>query len=205
MTDQSTVSRNKNQFGISAIFWVTFTFGLGLSYLQRMRAQDVVVGGLISLAIGMVCGAVIGWLAKRLADGFFWGTLISVFGYVSVVGISNYDLGLRLAWATVGALTGAISGTMLDRNAKAPIQRSDFKVCLMAAAAAFVTMFGYATFGRMTFDLNLDKYGAPLIGIAVVFFVKLILWVENQHLMPRYITATWLLVIILVGNTFTNW
>ena len=84
MTDQSTVSRNKNQFGISAIFWVTFTFGLGLSYLQRMRAQDVVVGGLISLAIGMVCGAVIGWLAKRLADGFFWGTLISVFGYVSV-------------------------------------------------------------------------------------------------------------------------
>ena len=204
MSEQASVTQNSNQFGISAIFWVTFTFGLGLSYLQSMRSHEIVIGGLTSLAVGMLVGAVIGKLSSRTGDGFFWGTLIAVFAYMSVIGISNYDAGLRLAWATVGAFTGAISGTLLDREGTAKIQRSDFKTALIAAVAAFVIMFTYASFGRMTFDLRLDQYAAPLIGIAVVFFVKLIIWVENQHIMPRYITATWLLVIILVGNTFTN-
>ena len=169
-----------------------------------MRSQEVVIGGLITLSVGMIVGALIGKLSNRVGDGFFWGTLIAVFAYMSVIGISNYDAGLRLAWATVGAFTGGISGAILDRDGSVKIRRSDFKAALFAATAAFVIMFTYATFGRMTFDLRLDQYAAPLIGVAVVFFVKLILWVENQRIMPRYITATWLLVIILVGNTFTK-
>ena len=66
------------QFGIAALFWITFLVGLGISYLQRQDMPFVMEGGIIAIMIGLVVGLV-GWESgpsPRLGGGVAMNLLI---------------------------------------------------------------------------------------------------------------------------------
>ena len=53
-------------------------------------------------------------------------------------------------------------------------------------------------------DLQIDLIVAPLIGVAVALFVRVLMWLESRRTMPRYVTATWLMVVVIVANLFSR-
>ncbi len=57
---------------------------------------------------------------------------------------------------------------------------------------------------RRSLDLRLDLIAAPCIGGIVSIFIRMLMWVESKRFMPRYITATWLMAIVIVGNLLSR-
>ena len=170
--------------------------GLSISYLQQHDHPLVLEGGLIAIVIGVVIGAVIGWLTGNLQDGLFWATLVAAFAYISVSRDPHFDFAHRLVWATMGATCGAIGSTVLP-------DRIWLNAILCASFGELVFLIYSVCSPAHTFDLRVDLIGAPVIGVAVSFFLRAIRWLESKQQMPRYVTATWLMVAVILGNLFS--
>ena len=184
----------KHQFGVAALFWIPFIVGLGVAYLQRFDSPDILICGFLSVLIGVVVGLVVGYFTKKTSDAVFWGSLISAFGYISVASDPIYgDQGHRLVWATLGAVAGSIGATILTGR-----YFVNAVVCSLAAAAVMGTYYLFAS--HRSADLQFDLFGAPFIGFAIAIFIRLLMWLESRNRMPRYMTATWLLVVVIIGN-----
>ena len=189
-------SGKSRQFGIAALFWLTFLIGLSISYLQQHDHPLVLEGGLCAIAIGLLIGAAIGWLTGKFRDGVFWATLVAAFAYISVTRDPHFDFAHRLVWATMGATCGAVGSTVLP-------DRIWVNAILCACFGELVFLIYAVCSNANTFDLRVDLVGAPVIGIAVAFFLRAIRWLESKQQMPRYVTATWLMVAVILGNIFS--
>lgn len=189
---------SKGQFGIAALFWLTFIVGLGLAYLQQVEGRGILQGGLITIGMGLLAGGVIGWLTNKLGDAIFWSTLIAAFGYICVCnGVVRYPLEHRLAWSALGAVSGAISATLIRDNWWANL--------LLSALAGASVVGGFWCFSEgRTADWMLDLIAAPLVGAGVSIFVWIQLTLESKRPIPRYMTATWLLVVVIIGNLISD-
>ena len=188
---------SKKQFGIAALFWMTFIVGLSLSYLQQLKVPDALLGGLITVTIGLVAGLVVGLATKRLSDAIFWSTLIAAFGYMSVAKDAATVMHLQIAWATLGAITGAVGATVATEK---PIPNT-----IVCALVALATMLGFWLVGKHQlpvgpFGLDVDLVAAPLVGFAISIFIRILSWTEVRHKTPRYLTATWLMAVVIAGN-----
>ena len=199
-TDSPSKSTNspskKKQFGIAALFWATFAIGLTIAYLQQLDQADILVGGLIAVAIGIVVGLIVGRLVGNVFDALFWSTLIAAFGYISVASDPMYShLGHRLAWAGVGAMTGAIGATCWTNRIALNL--------FVCGLVAFLVMLGFSLVTTFrSADLTIDVNMSPFIGFAIGVFLFMLRWVESNHDMPRYVTATWLLAAVILGNLY---
>lgn len=184
------------QFGIAALFWLTFLVGVAVSYLQQQDHPLVLEGGLAAIVLGLAVGVTIGWLTRRFQDGVFWATLIAAFAYISVARDAHFDFGHRLVWATMGATCGAVAATILT-------ERIWINAILCACFGELVFLIYFVATGADSLDFRLDLLGAPFIGIGVAFFIRAIIWLESKQKMPRYVTATWLLFAVILGNVFS--
>lgn len=194
----STPVNATRQFGIAALFWLTFIVGLGLAYLQQLEGRGILLGGIITIGMGLLTGGIVGWLSKKLADAIFWSTLVAAFGYICVCSESvGYSLNHRLAWSALGAITGAISASVL--------RQVWWLNLLLSALAAASVMGGFWYFSETrSADLFLDLVAAPMVGAGVSIFVWIQLTLESKRPIPRYMTATWLLVVVVVGNVISD-
>ena len=61
-------------------------------------------------------------------------------------------------------------------------------------------MLLFAGFLKVRQDYVFDLATAPMIGALVAVLVQLLLWLEGQSSTPRYVTASWLLLAVIVGN-----
>ena len=187
----------QKQFGISALFWLTFMIGLGIAYLHDQDSPDILIGGLVSVAAGMAVGAIVGSLAGRMGDAVFWATLIAAFGYIATAGDRAFDWEHRLIWAMVGAVTGAVGAVGF------PKKIVPNAIACAASAGAVMFTFWIVT-QRQSVDLRFDLFAAPLIGAAIAFFLRSLDWLDSRRKMPRYITATWLLVVVIIGSVLSR-
>jgi len=208
-TNENAISPKK-QFGIAAMFWITFIIGLVIAYLDQLGSSPdrehrfspesesmMLVGALVAIAIGGAIGFVIGKLTGKLSDAMFWGTLVAAFGYISTAPIPGYIVGHRLAWASVGAVSGAIGATMF-------LNRWWIRALACALGGGVPMIIYYFVGGnRLSHDVRIDMNAAPFIGVCVCAFVSGLLWLESKQKMPRYITATWLMVSVILGNLFS--
>ena len=194
------------QFGIAAMFWGTFLAGMVMAYLNRLNlpgysddSATVIIGAAISVLIGLSFGFLIGKVTKRMSDAFFWSTLIAAFGYISTVSDPLYSFHHSLAWAGVGAISGGIAATAF-------LDRWYLRGLACAVGAGVVMMFYYIISGgeNGSTDLAFDLNASPLIGLAVAGFVYVVMWLESKQKMPRYVTATWLMVAVILGNIFSR-
>ena len=194
------------QYGIAAIFWGMFLVGLVVAYLDRLRQAngqnedpEILIGAIVSIVVGLIVGAVVGKLTGKMSDALFWSTLIAAFGYIATVSepiIVHYH---RLAWAGVGAVSGALGATLfLDRWWLRGLVSAVGGGAVMAIFFALADKSGGTA--ELTFDLNL----APLVGFAVAIFIMILVWLESQRKMPRYITATWLMLAVILGSWFSR-
>ncbi|MEM7783942.1 MAG: hypothetical protein AAF939_04090 [Planctomycetota bacterium] len=187
------------QFKIVSLFWTMFLIGLGMAYLQRLNNPDILIDGAFAVSLGVVVGAIIGGATRKLRDGLFWATLVAAFAYLSTASDPIFIPPHRLAWSTVGAVTGSLAATVIH----------DKRVtnAILCGIASGMIMAGYAWISQRfttSADTRIDVMLAPMIGIAVSAFVRVILWMESKQEMPRYITATWLLVAVILGNFFAQ-
>ena len=60
-------------------------------------------------------------------------------------------------------------------------------------------------FGGKSVDRAIDTFTAPFIGAVVAVFIAMIRWVESQQQMPRYVTGTWLLGVVIAGNLISQY
>ena len=191
-----TDSNSKKQFGIASIFWITFMVGLTIAFMQRVEATDILFDGVFSIAMSLAVGALIGWLTGKMADALFWSSLVAAFAYLSTASDPVYVPYHRIAWALVGATTAGTAATCFTKNI--------LLNWLTCAAIAFVVMaaFGWIATNYLPAagNVSIDMMISPLIGIAVAGFVRVLLWLESQKKMPRYITATWLLIAVILGT-----
>ncbi len=187
----------KQQFGISALFWLTFLVGLGIAYLQRMDSVEIVIGGAIGIGFGVAVGFAIGLATKNVPDAVFWATLVAAFAYISVASDPIYTTPHRLVWAVVGAATAAIASTVMP-------QRFIVNALICAAAAGLILGLYWLVARKHSLDLQIDLIVAPLIGVSVAFFVRVLMWLESQRKMRRYITATWMLAVVIIANWFSR-
>ena len=193
---QPTVA-TKHQFGIVALFWTTFLVGLGIAYLQRLNSQEILIGGGIAIGLAVVIGFLIGVITKRLPDAVFWATLVAAFAYISVATDPNYDQLHRIVWAIVGALTGAIASTVFTN-------RPTVNAVINSLAALICFGIYWLVTRNSSVDFAIDLFVAPVIGVAVTIFVRMLMWLESQKNMPRYVTATWLLIVVILANYFSR-
>lgn len=190
-------SNPRNQFGISALFWLTFMTGLGVSYLREQGSTEILLGGLGGVTIGLCVGLVLGMISGRISDAVFWATLIAAFGYIATVGDPASDWQHRLIWASVGAVSGAVGAVVFPG-------RIFINTIACAAVAGGVMLTFWAVTQRQTTDMKFDLFAAPVIGACVALFLRSLVWLESQRKMPRYITATWLLIVVIVGNSLSR-
>jgi hypothetical protein len=57
---------------------------------------------------------------------------------------------------------------------------------------------------RQTTDAQFDLYSAPFIGLAIALILRSVVWLESKRRMPRSITATWLLVAVILGSSLSR-
>lgn len=199
-------SSSKAQFGIAALFWGTFVVGMAMAYLDRLSRPDkstdsakVILGAAISVAIGLVVGWLIGRLTKRMSDALFWASLVAAFGYISTISDPIYSFHHSLAWAGVGAISGGVAATMfLDKWYLRGL------ACAVGAGVVMIVYYVITGGDKGSTDLAFDLNASPIIGFAVAGFVYVLMWLESKHRSPRYITATWLMAAVILGNMFSR-
>lgn len=194
------------QFGIAAIFWGMFLVGLVVAYLDRVRGADgdgqspeIMIGAVVSILIGLLVGAIVGKLTGKMSDALFWSTLVAAFGYVATVSDPIFVVYHRLAWAGVGAVSGALGATLfVDRWWLRGLASA------IGGGAVMAIYFSLASKTGGTADLTFDLNAAPLIGFGVAIFISILVWMESQQKMPRYITASWLMLAVILGSWFSR-
>ena len=61
-------------------------------------------------------------------------------------------------------------------------------------------MLIYFIFFSQRSGLEFDLLAAPVISAAIGLLVEMIMWVEQRSEIPRYVTASWLLCAVIIGN-----
>ncbi|MBP90305.1 MAG: hypothetical protein CMJ64_26970 [Planctomycetaceae bacterium] len=195
MTDENPrhePARKLPQFGIAALLWTTFVIGFALSYLRTLGSADVFLNGILAIGIALVSGVAIGACFGRIADATYWSLMITAAAYLSVAADRAYGPIFHLAWASAGAASGSFSGAI-------PASRVRLQI-VAASLASGVVMLLFAPALNTRPDFVFDLVAAPIIGVLVAILVQLISWLERKSYTPRYVTASWLLLAVIVGN-----
>lgn len=181
------------QFGISALLWATFVVALALGYLRQFNSPTVFISALIVMTTSVVIGVLIGWPVKRIGDAAYWSVVITAAAFLSVAGESSAPPIFRYAWSTVGMFAGAACGAV----ASGQLVRRMFFGALAGGGGMLVCSTQMPVHDlEWIFDLTC----APIIGGLVAVLIELILWLERQSYTPRYVTASWLLCAVIIGN-----
>ncbi|MCA9141884.1 MAG: hypothetical protein H6821_11460 [Planctomycetaceae bacterium] len=181
------------QFGINAMLWATFVIALALGYLRQFNSPNLFASAAIVLVTAAVIGVLIGWPVKRIGDTTYWSVVITTAAFLSVSGDAAAPAVFRYAWSAVGMLAGAACGAIPPGQ----LPRRVFFGAVAGGAGMLV-----CSMAMTVYDLEwvFDLICAPIVGGLVAVLIELILWLERQRYSPRYVTASWLLCAVILGN-----
>ena len=187
------MSAKRLQFDLRALLCGMIVISLGLAYLRTLNETYVAAG--LFVAVGaLVLGTLIGLPLGRVADAQFWAVLGATFAFISAVQIIHF----HWAWAATGAAAGAaIGGTAGGRFPWA---------MLVGALAATVALGAYvgAFYASAPREILFDLAAAPVIGAAFGLLVEIFFHLERRTSLPRYVTATVLMIAVCLGNFFAR-
>ncbi|MDA1050043.1 MAG: hypothetical protein O3C40_06135 [Planctomycetota bacterium] len=180
------------------MLWTTFAVALALGYLRQFDSPTVFASAAIVIATAVIVGGLIGWPVGRTGDATYWAVVIATAAFLSVAGDPAAPASFRYAWSAVGMLAGAACGAVAPRQV---LRRAFFGAGAGGAAMLVCSMAMPVHDLESVFDLIC----APIIGGLVAVLIELILWLERERYSPRYITASWLLCAVIVGNLLVPW
>ncbi len=184
---------DRPQFGLRAILWTLLVIGMTLAYLRRLESPAVFLEGTVVVAMAVIVGGAIGWCAGRTGDATYWSVVITTAAFLSVAGERANGPLFSIAWSAVGTTAGSCCGLI-------PQNRLVWRMltgCFVAGATMLVFS---AALTAGTVEILFDLACAPLVGALVGLLIEVILWLERQSYAPRYITASWLLCAVIIGN-----
>ncbi|MDP6553148.1 MAG: hypothetical protein QGG71_00685 [Pirellulaceae bacterium] len=198
MTSESTshpvpTSPSRPQFGLGALLGCFVAIGMALAYLKGFESVLVFQNGLIVLILAVLLGMVVGSVVKQRRDAVFWSVIVSAAGYISVVGETHFGIAFHFAWSAVGGVAGVAAAAIPARQLVARMIAS----CLSGSTAMLI----YFTFSSQRIGLEFDLLAAAIVSALVGLLVEIIMWVERRSQIPRYVTASWLLCAVIIGNS----
>ncbi len=181
--------RKPFQFDTRSFFWLMVAVGLALTYL-RSFGSEIILQAVMAIGGSAVVATAVGWSCKRIADSLYWSVLGTVFAFMSAVGVVEY----HLAWAAVGAASGAAIGCVASGR---PI-----RTMIVGGATGGVVLGVYALVphwpsGQLIF---FDVISALVAGALFGALVEVFFWLEARSTLPRYVSATVLMLSVCVGN-----
>jgi hypothetical protein len=186
------------QFGLRAMLWTLLAIGMTLAYLRRLETPAVFLDGTIAVAIAVVVGGVMGWIAGRTGDATYWSVIITTAAFLSVAAERAYGPTFPIAWSAVGTTAGVCCGLIAPGRL--------FWRMLAGGLIAGATMLVFsAIWATRSVEVYFDLLCAPIVGALVGLLIEIILWLERKSYAPRYITASWLLCAVIIGNLMVPW
>ncbi|MCA9119458.1 MAG: hypothetical protein H6822_05535 [Planctomycetaceae bacterium] len=180
------------QFGLSAMLWTTFVVALAFGYLRQFNLPSLYISAGVVMIASVLFGALIGWPFHRIGSAAYWAVVIASAAFLSVSGDLRTSTMFRIAWSTTGVLSGAICGAVAPGKV--------FRRVLLGAVAGGGGMLVCSIAMPRDLEWLFDLLCAPLVGGLVGVLIELVLWLERQRYSPRYITASWLLLAVIIGN-----
>jgi len=183
----------KFQYTTLGILSIMATLGMTLAYVRNVTQAELWMG-LCFVVAGLVAGSLIGLAARRFTDGLFWGTLVPVWAYLSILGDKTPGPAIAYGWGAVGAACGALCGVRRPRAAWLGALLSGIVgICLMTACvlASGEPLEGYGQF---------DVLSAGVVGIMLRILVEIVHWFQARSGQPRHVIAAWLTLSVIVGN-----
>ena len=196
-------STHRPRFGLQAVLWTFLVIGMTLGYLRRLQSPEVFLEGLIILVIAAIVGATIGWGPRRVADTTYWSLVITTAAFLSVVGERSQGPMYAISWSAVGMAVGACCG-LIGQGRLFKRMFTGFVVAGMTMLMWSATLLS-ATLRAGSLELLFDLATAPVVGALVGLLIEIILWLEGKSYAPRYITASWLLCAVIIGNLLVPW
>jgi len=182
---------------LGALLGCFVAIAMALAYLKGFGSVQVFQNGLIVLVLAVLFGGVVGSVIKRRGDAIFWSVMISTAGYLSVVGDKQFGVGFHFAWSAVGAMAGVAAVAIpATTNPAGRLVVRMFAASLGGSAAMLI----YFTLFSQRNGLEFDLLAAPFVSGSVGALIEMIVWVEQRSEIPRYVTASWLLCAVIVGN-----
>jgi hypothetical protein len=186
-------ANDRPQFGLRAILWTFLVIGMSLAYLRRFESPQVFLEAAFVLTMATIVGAAIGWCAGRSSDATYWSVVITSAAFLSVAGERANGSMFPIAWSAVGTTAGSCCGLITPSR----LLRRMVTGCFVAGA----TMLAFSAARTSgTVEIFFDLACAPAIGALVGLLIELILWLERKRCAPRYLTASWLLCAVIIGN-----
>ena len=185
-------SQPRAQFGLGALLGCFVAVAMALAYLQRFNSPAVFGNGAIVFIMAALLGAVVGRAVKRTGEAIFWSVIISAAGYLSVVGELRYGVAFHYAWSSVGATSGAAVAMI-------PAGKLGRRMTVGGLAGGATMLIFFVCFSHRA-GWELDLLFAPIVGALVGVLVEIIMWLEARSRMPRFVTASWLLCAVIIGN-----
>lgn len=191
---ENETAADRPQFGLRAILWTFLAIGMSLAYLRRLETPAVFLEGAVVVPMSAIVGAAIGWRAGHSGDAAYWSVVITTAAFLSVAGDQAYGPMFPIAWSAVGTITGGCCGLI----AQGRLLRRMLTGCIVACAT--MLMFSTTLLTAGTVEVLFDLACAPVIGALVGLLIEIIMWLEHKRYGPRYITASWLLCAVIIGN-----
>lgn len=117
-TDAEPVNRNatqlpktEQQFSLRSLLVTIVTVSMVLAYV-RMFGEPGLRLGAYGVLLALVCGAVLGWIGKRLVETLTWSLVGAILALCCVLSADRIEAFQAYYWLNVGALTGAVGGVM---------------------------------------------------------------------------------------------
>ena len=189
------------QFSLQMLFWLTFNVGMAMAYL-RSHGPEVLGRGLLTIGGALLAGVVFGRLRRRTGEATFWAVLSSACALLGAL-----DVPLDWAWGAVEAVAGAVAGALAG-SPRSPDAAGALVVGKPLRTAGATALAGLAVFGGCVLlvrpsggaSLTFDLVGAPIVGGLLGILVEVITALERRGTLPRYITASVLLLAVIVGD-----
>lgn len=175
------------------MLWTLLVIGMTLAYLRRIGTPAVFLDATAVVVLAAVVGGGLGWCWGRTSDAVYWSLVITVAAFLSVASRRAYGPMYQFAWSAVGITTGACCGLL-------PHGRWVWRILTGASVAGATMLLFLFTFPVRNIETYFDVACAPIVGALVGLLIEIILWLESHNKIPRYITASWLLCAVILGN-----
>jgi hypothetical protein len=189
VTENQLVAARKIQFDLRALLCATAVVSMALAYLRSFDSTLMGSAAIVVAGAALV-GILVGWRSHRIVDSTFWGVLGGIFAFLSAVQVVSY----HCIWGWTGAVAGAAVGCVAVGR---PLRT------MLVGAGATTATFGFfvlAFYAQSTGEIWWDLLAAPMIGAMFGLLVEIFVWIESRSKLPRYVTATVLMIAVCVGN-----
>ncbi len=180
------------QFGLQALLMMFVLVAVLLSYLRPYGLPDMVRCSLLLVA-ALLCGGLMGLVARRLADALFWSAIGSICGYLAVLGAPLNHWTAQYFWPLAGGIVGATAACCGEGRR---IRRA---ACCLLVGLGLVALYELSFFG-FSGDRVAELVCAAGGSVLLALVVELAGRFEKYTAIPRHFLAIGFVLLAIAAH-----